>query len=248
MDCNSSSSVTSITTGNGIKLTVSGTNNQSYYKISEVHMYQENSAITYNIWKAYKSGTYEYNGRHLLDAAFNAADTYININYRSDWSPIKYTKDTDLQTLESIYIMSFAAIKGDYQNPNGYGLDMNSSIIVSVDDIAFNSDVDPNQGGITWPRVENQSGELNSPSLSLVLVGKIVKDYSGGDAFKEAYYTVGSAIHELGHARGIWDANHGGHEDPNSMSCIMWAEPDPAMLQNPLFCGGHIIFLKTVHW
>jgi hypothetical protein len=246
MDCNTSSKYSSLYTGNVIKLTVSGTNNQFYYKISEVLMQHENDNDTYKIWKSYKSGTYTYDGLNHLNAAFNAANTYLNINYRTDWDPLKYTKPENLATVESIYQMSFVALKGDHNNQNGYGLDINSSIIVAVDDVTYS----PNNGdpaGISWPRIENTSGSLDSPSLSIVLVGKIER-VAPTDEFYKVYQTVGAGIHELGHARGIWDVDHGGHEEPNSMVCIMWKEPGYNNLTNPLFCGGHINYLKTVTW
>lgn len=84
---------------------------------------------------------------------------------------------------------------------------------------------------------------------SYVLYSRIRSQFS--NHYDQVRVLTGSALHELGHARGI--ANDGSlitppHSGSNVYTCIMISPATQETFTDPKFCDGHNDFIGSVNW
>ncbi len=193
-----------------------------------------------NLWPNYSSNNYI--GYKQRDAAFGDANTVVNVvhNYSN-------LSTADLSTAVRLIEWTINKSGGNYNNPPYFDLDPNIAIICGVENIPNNIDVSPplddNTHGFTWSRTDQV------PAMSWIRYDKIRTSYTADYDFTRA--ATGTAIHELGHARGIRgdDPNinppHGGS---NIDVCVMHSPYDINWFTNTVFCSNHIQFIKNITW
>lgn len=211
----------------------------------------ELSMVNDELWPNYSDQNanppFNYNGKQKRNKAFLDAGTSIEtVNEIKNLSAQIFTANDDF---------NYWAIEkaGGDRNKPGYDLDYNTAIICGIEDI---QPLPEYVYGIAW-----QQGDFKqkpAPARATVLFSRMKqKGYSDK---LETLFINGTAIHEMGHARGIkfdgWNIvpPHGGTDLSH---CIMWGAALPPSINppdqtcdffEPYFCESHRNFLMGITW
>ncbi len=186
-----------------------------------------------------------YIGAIKRDNAFRDAST--NIHAIKNLQNISNSANPDSSAIDlstSIKILQWAIWVG-YGEPNPPNLDNRVGILCGIDDVPTNIVRNP-EGGIA-AGVTLSTSDHSTPPVSCVLYSRVRNFFQG--EYDRARVLTGSAIHELGHAIGVFgDDPNITHSGNNSSNCAMRSGLGPTAFTNPVFCDYHIQLISSQTW
>jgi hypothetical protein len=221
----------------GTKINING-GTQNTFKIKELAMAGD------DLWL--NDNTNGYIGVNKRNQAWATANTVF-----SSENPITGLDVTNcITSLNDLYSWT---LTNAYGNPIPGNIHPEITIICGIDDIDKN--VFLNDDPLTI-MARNIPGDATFPPRAYILNSRIRDHYSlthtpPWTEYDRIRYTVGSAIHELGHCRGImgddiYNNIAPKHSGENSDNCLMRTPNDAQTFTNPVFCAGHIFYLQGI--